>query len=66
MTPGTNVGTYEILAPIGGRHGRNAPRQEQSLRREVAIKMLEPPLAADAWRITKSNPLGRVVTIPLM
>ena len=44
MTPGTKVGTYEIFAPIGrGRHGRNAPRQEQSLRREVAIKMLEPP-----------------------
>src|ERR1700710_1712434 len=49
LTPGTLLGTYEILAPIGaGGMGEVYRARDTRLHREVAIKVMSPRLAADA------------------
>ena len=51
MTPGTRVGQYEIVGPLGaGGMGEVYRARDVRLGREVAIKMLPPKVAADQSR----------------
>ncbi|MFI4978447.1 MAG: protein kinase [Solirubrobacterales bacterium] len=51
LAPGQKLGPYEILAPLGvGGMGEVYRAQDTRLRRELAIKVLPPELAADADR----------------
>jgi serine/threonine protein kinase len=48
LTPGTSLGTYEILAPLGaGGMGEVYRARDRKLDRDVAIKVLPPSVAAD-------------------
>jgi serine/threonine-protein kinase len=54
LTPGTRLGVYDIMAPIGeGGMGQVYRATDRKLKREVAIKVLPPSLAADAGRIAR-------------
>ena len=49
MTPGTKLGPYEILAPIGaGGMGEVYRAHDTRLGRDVAIKVLPASMARDA------------------
>jgi serine/threonine-protein kinase len=49
LPPGTRVGPYEVLAPLGaGGMGQVFRANDTSLHREVALKILPPELAGDA------------------
>ena len=49
LPPGTRVGPYEVLAPLGaGGMGQVFRAHDTSLHREVALKILPPELAGDA------------------
>ena len=49
MTPGSRLGPYEILAPLGaGGMGEVYRAQDTKLNRAVALKILSPALANDA------------------
>jgi serine/threonine protein kinase len=49
LSPGTRVGPYEILAPIGaGGMGEVYRAHDTKLGRDVAVKVLPTLLAADA------------------
>ena len=51
LTSGTRLGVYEITAQIGeGGMGQVYRATDTKLKREVAIKILPPSLAADADR----------------
>jgi serine/threonine protein kinase/Tol biopolymer transport system component len=51
LAPGQKLGPYEILAPLGvGGMGEVYRARDTRLRRELAIKVLPPELAADADR----------------
>ena len=51
MTPGTRLGAYEVIAPLGaGGMGEVFKARDTRLDRFVAIKMLPPALAADPAR----------------
>ena len=51
LTPGTRLGLYEILAPIGaGGMGEVYRARDTKLRREVALKILPELFAADPER----------------
>lgn len=52
LTPGTRLGTYEILAPLGaGGMGEVYLARDTRLKREVAVKVLPSALAGDRdWR----------------
>jgi eukaryotic-like serine/threonine-protein kinase len=48
---GTHLGVYEVTAPIGeGRMGQVYRATDSKLKRQVAIKVLPPSLAADVDR----------------
>ena len=49
LVPGTHLGTFEILAPIGaGGMGEVYRARDSKLNRDVAIKVLPAALADDA------------------
>src|SRR5450631_2797769 len=48
VTPGTKLGPYEILSPLGaGGMGEVYRARDSKLKREVAIKVLSQSLASD-------------------
>src|SRR4051812_39509920 len=54
IAPGTRLGPYEILAPLGaGAMGEVYRASDTRLKRHVAIKILPPDLAADASRLAR-------------
>jgi serine/threonine protein kinase len=54
LTPGTRLGSYEILAPIGkGGMGEVYRARDSKLNRDVALKILPDVFAADHDRLTR-------------
>ena len=54
LTPGTRLGVYEVTALIGeGGMGQVYRATDTKLKRQVAIKILPPSLAADADRLAR-------------
>src|SRR5512141_1035787 len=54
QAPGTRLGPYEILAPLGaGGMGEVYRARDSRLAREVAIKVLPADLASDAERMNR-------------
>src|ERR1044072_1962620 len=54
LAPGTRLGPYEILAPLGaGGMGEVYRAVDSRLKRQVAIKILPPALAADPDRLAR-------------
>ncbi|MSO45442.1 MAG: serine/threonine-protein kinase [Acidobacteria bacterium] len=54
LTPGTRLGVYEITAQIGeGGMGQVYRATDTKLKRQVAIKILPPSLAADPERLAR-------------
>ncbi len=52
LTPGSRLGPYEIVAPLGaGGMGEVYRATDTKLKRQVAIKILPPSLAADKERL---------------
>ena len=62
MTPGTRVGPYEIVAPIGaGGMGEVYRARDTKLGRDVAIKILSSTLADDADRLARFDREARLL-----
>jgi len=54
LVPGSKLGPYEILAPIGaGGMGEVFRARDPRLNREVAIKVLPASFSADADRLRR-------------
>ena len=54
LTPGTRLGVYEVAAQIGeGGMGQVYRATDTKLKRQVAIKILPPSVAADADRLAR-------------
>ena len=54
LSAGTRLGPYEILAPLGaGGMGEVYRATDTKLKRQVAIKILPPSLAADSDRLAR-------------
>src|SRR5436309_8754983 len=54
LSPGTRLGSYEVLAPLGaGGMGEVYRARDIRLKRDVAIKVLPVALAADADRLAR-------------
>src|SRR5580700_1743199 len=54
MTPGTRLGPYEILAPIGaGGMGEVYRAKDTKLKRDVALKVLPEAFARDPDRMAR-------------
>jgi serine/threonine-protein kinase len=54
LPPGTRIGPYEVLAPLGaGGMGEVYRARDTKLHRDVAIKALQPAVSADRERITR-------------
>src|SRR5207253_1458652 len=54
LTPGTRLGVYEVTAQIGkGGMGQVYRATDTKLKRQVAIKVLPPSLAADSDRLAR-------------
>ena len=54
LTPGTRIGVYELTAQIGeGGMGQVYRATDTRLKRQVAIKIIPPALAADADRLAR-------------
>jgi len=54
LSPGTRLGPYEVLAPLGaGAMGAVYRARDPRLEREVAIKVLPPELARDPERLRR-------------
>ncbi len=62
LTPGTRLGPYEILAPIGaGGMGEVYRAKDTKLDREVAIKVLPAAVAQDRERLTRFEREAKVL-----
>src|SRR5437763_80489 len=62
LTPGTCLGPYEILAPLGaGGMGEVYRASDKRLRREVALKILPEEVAGDASRRARFAQEARAV-----
>jgi Tol biopolymer transport system component len=62
LTPGTRLGPYEVVAPIGaGGMGEVYRAKDSRLQREVAVKVLPPTFAQDAERLRRFEQEARVV-----
>src|SRR6059036_263728 len=62
LTPGTRVGPYEIVAPIGaGGMGEVYRARDPRLGRDVAIKVLPDELAIDPERLARFEREARVL-----
>jgi len=62
MAPGTRLGHYEILAPIGaGGMGEVYRARDTTLDREVAIKVLPAALAQDPERLARFKREAKVL-----
>ena len=54
LTPGTRLGVYEVTAQIGeGGMGQVYRATDSKLKRQIAIKILPPSLAADSDRLAR-------------
>ena len=54
LSPGTRLGPYEIVSAIGaGGMGEVYRATDTKLKRQVAIKILPPSVAADADRLAR-------------
>ncbi len=54
FTPGTKLGTYEIVAPLGaGGMGEVYRARDSKLKREVAIKLLPDAFSRDSGRVAR-------------
>jgi serine/threonine protein kinase len=54
LNPGTRLGPYAIVAPLGaGGMGEVYRATDSNLKRSVAIKVLPAPVAADADRLAR-------------
>jgi serine/threonine protein kinase/Tol biopolymer transport system component len=54
LSPGARLGPYEIVAPLGaGGMGEVYRATDTKLKRQVAVKILPPSLAADAERLAR-------------
>ena len=63
LSPGTRLGPYEILAPLGaGGMGEVYRAKDARLGREVAIKVLPAALAADADRLRRFEKEARAAS----
>src|SRR5215469_4694423 len=62
LTPGTKLGPYEIVAPLGaGAMGEVYRARDIKLNREVAIKVLPYAVAADVDRLARFEREARVL-----
>src|SRR6195256_3997337 len=62
LSPGTRLGPYEIVAPLGaGGMGEVYRARDTKLNREVAIKVLLPAVANDPDRLTRFSREAQVL-----
>jgi serine/threonine-protein kinase len=62
LAPGSRLGAYEIVAPIGaGGMGEVYRAHDAKLRREVALKVLPEPFASDPDRLARFEREARAV-----
>jgi len=62
LLPGTRLGNYEVIAPLGaGAMGEVYRAKDLRLRREVALKVLLPDVASDAGRLARLEREARTV-----
>src|ERR1019366_7022818 len=64
LSPGTKIGPYEIVAPLGaGGMGEVYRARDTRLERDVAIKVLPAAFARDAERLRRFETEGRAVAV---
>lgn len=62
LAPGSRLGPYEILAPLGaGGMGEVYRARDTRLGRDVALKVLSSPVAGDAERLSRFQREARVL-----
>jgi tetratricopeptide (TPR) repeat protein/TolB-like protein len=62
LDPGTSLGSYEVLGPLGaGGMGEVYRARDRKLGREVAIKILPEGFAQDAMRLTRFDREARML-----
>ena len=62
LSPGTRLGAYEILSPLGaGGMGEVYRARDTKLDRDVALKVLPPALMADADRVARFEREARLL-----